>query len=682
MDEPIESDVLDRLDRAGLEDRVADLVLAALLDDIEACLGGKTPLRPSIKPKQIEQPVRAYVESISVEGFRGIGPKATVSLRPGPGLTLIVGRNGSGKSSFSEALELLLTGENQRWGSKRTRIWKEGWRNLHHPDLARIEAKLSIDGRAGSQTVARSWKASDDLEDGGATVSYKGKSAPLTSLGWSEALSTYRPFLSYNELGSMLEEGPSRLFDALAAILGLEDLIAAADSLKETRVSRTKAHKAVRDRLDEICEILKTHPDERAAKCLEAFADRHWQLDGVTALLSADSTSAEADSEIRRLRELASLRGPEPAAVDDVLQALNSALAARAAVAHTDAAKARRRAEILEKALDFHRHEGDSDCPICGRPSALTDTWRRQAEEEIRNLRRESENADAADRHVLVAERAARHFIAAPPASIKDPDLLKLWNAWKEGETKAGNELVAHVEYFAPKLDHAIQKLRSDAQIELKKREDLWRPVAEVLAQWIPDARKMLSELEAVSWLKSAEDWLRTTATTIHNERFLPIKERVKRIWELLRTQSHVELEDVSFQGKSTSRRVNLDVTVDGTRGAALGVMSQGELHSLALALFLPRATLEHSPFRFVFIDDPVQSMDPARVDGLARVLQMVAKKRQVVIFTHDDRLPEALRRLQVEANIIEVLRREGSVVELREVRNPVRQYLDDGKSK
>ncbi len=123
-------------------------------------------------------------------------------------------------------------------------------------------------------------------------------------------------------------------------------------------------------------------------------------------------------------------------------------------------------------------------------------------------------------------------------------------------------------------------------------------------------------------------------------------------------------------------------MTVDGTRGAALGVMSQGELHSLALALFLPRATLEHSPFRFVFIDDPVQSMDPARIDGLARVLQMVAKKRQVVIFTHDDRLPEAVRRLQIEANIIEVLRREGSVVELREVRNPVRQYPDDGKSK
>ena len=191
----------------------------------------------------------------------------------------------------------------------------------------------------------------------------------------------------------------------------------------------------------------------------------------------------------------------------------------------------------------------------------------------------------------------------------------------------------------------------------------------------------MASELGAVGCLKSAEDWLRTIATEIHNERFQPIKERVQRIWNLLRTQSHVELEDITFQGKSTSRRVNLDVTVDGTRGAALGVMSQGELHSLALALFLPRATLEQSPFRFVLIDDPVQSMDPARVDGLARVLELASKKRQVVIFTHDDRLPEAIRRFQIAANIIKVVRREGSVVELREVRGPVRQYLDDAFS-
>jgi hypothetical protein len=97
--------------------------------------------------------------------------------------------------------------------------------------------------------------------------------------------------------------------------------------------------------------------------------------------------------------------------------------------------------------------------------------------------------------------------------------------------------------------------------------------------------------------------------------------------------------------------------------------------------LFLPRATLETSPFRFVFIDDPVQAMDPAKVDGLARVLQKVAQDRQVVVFTHDDRLPQAVRYLGIESTVVEVQRREGSVVELRTVRSPAQHYLEDARA-
>jgi hypothetical protein len=48
------------------------------------------------------------------------------------------------------------------------------------------------------------------------------------------------------------------------------------------------------------------------------------------------------------------------------------------------------------------------------------------------------------------------------------------------------------------------------------------------------------------------------------------------------------------------------------------------------------------------------------------------------VVFTHDDRLPEAVRRLDIAAEIIEVTRREGSVVELRRALDPVGRYLED----
>ncbi len=56
-------------------------------------------------------------------------------------------------------------------------------------------------------------------------------------------------------------------------------------------------------------------------------------------------------------------------------------------------------------------------------------------------------------------------------------------------------------------------------------------------------------------------------------------------------------------------------------RRRRLGVMSQGELHSLALSLFLPRATVDESPFRFVLIDDPVQAWTRRRSTGWRRVL-------------------------------------------------------------
>ena len=73
--------------------------------------------------------------------------------------------------------------------------------------------------------------------------------------------------------------------------------------------------------------------------------------------------------------------------------------------------------------------------------------------------------------------------------------------------------------------------------------------------------------------------------------------------------------------------------------------------------------------------------MDPAKVDGLARVLAEVATDRQVVVFTHDDRLADAVRRLEIPATVWEVQRGERSVVELRHSDDPVSRYLDDARA-
>src|SRR5262245_31180206 len=40
------------------------------------------------------EPQVAYLRAITVEGFRGVGKQVTLELPPGPGLTLVIGRNG------------------------------------------------------------------------------------------------------------------------------------------------------------------------------------------------------------------------------------------------------------------------------------------------------------------------------------------------------------------------------------------------------------------------------------------------------------------------------------------------------------------------------------------------------------------------------------------------------------
>src|SRR5262249_8025838 len=238
--------------------------------------------------------------------------------------------------------------------------------------------------------------------------------------------------------------------------------------------------------------------------------------------------------------------------------------------------------------------------------------------------------------------------------------------------------LARKIETASVTLRRAVDALREAAAAELARREDRWRPLAVQLAQWMAVARDAVRGGAVIPAIKAAEKWLKETSGELRDERFAPIAGRAQEICDELLRGSNVKVAQIHLTGTASARRVDLDVTVDGVASAALGVMSQGELNALALSLFIPRATLEESPFRFVVIDDPVQSMDPARVDGLARVLQAAAAARQVIVFTHDDRLSETVRRPALPATIIEVTRRENSVVEWRRALDPVKKYLDD----
>ena len=655
MTNPLYVEVLDRLvgDLEHLGD-VADLIDAAMRGDAaldEAAAAARVWTRPA--GVATATPVHGiWLQQLEVEGFRGIGPRVRVDFEPRPGLVLVCGRNGTGKSSLAEGFEVLLTGRNARLAEK-TADWKGGWRNLSHGH-AHVTASFSAT-QLGAFEVTRRWKPEAvTLEDAEESASAGRKALDLD---WAGTVESYRPLLGTQELARMHDRGPAATYDALKGILGLDELTSAAERLGARRrraKERADGGKSPKDLVTRLGGV----DDPRAAPIAALLAKRSPDLDAIERSLAG--ADVEEATGLPALRRAAAEVPPELAVGTAAVAALRSALDAREAAARTAEERARRVVVLLDAAVSWHDGHTPADCPVCGTAGAIDAGWGARVRALRASLDEAARVADAVARAVGDAERVARDFA--------------------EDRSLAGHRLADHVEATLPARVHGAAARREAAVRELERRERGWAPAVTEVRAWLVGARQAASAKIEEKRFETGEKWLRAQEEALRSARFAPIAAKTQEIWANLRQESSVELAEVRLAGTAKQRKVDLRVTIEGHDNVALGVMSQGELNALALALFLPRATLGASPFRFVVIDDPVQAMDPGKIDGLARTLADYAKERQVVVFTHDPRLAEAVRRLQLPAQVLEVTRRRGSVVEVRAVSDAVSQALRDAR--
>ena len=661
---------------------VANLVVGALCDRLEDAIDGVEVDHPERPRAEKSAPIRSFLKSVTVSGFRGIGPACKLDLQPGPGLTLIVGRNGSGKSSFAEALEFAITGDSLRWAGKSLE-WKNGWRNLHTQNDPTITVDLQIDGELKPRTVRVNW-SSAKLESAETSVTVPGSGRQdLSSLGWNDAVKTFRPFLPYMELSTISEGRPIDRYNALAPMLGMEALRAPIENLRQARLSAERQRTAAEEHVAQVTDLLRRSPDERASTAMEALAGAR-NLNKIEALVAGtDTASAQREGLLSILEQLPS---PDLDRVAAAASDLREATERQEALRGSDAERATRLASLLEAAVEMHEQHGDTDCPVCGRDNGLHGEHVANLREEIGRLRSEAGEVLDAGRALLNAQRSAREAIGTMPKMLEtaagtdigvDVSALEAeWQVWIDAPD-APNDLTVHLESVCLQVEEATEAVRAAAATQRRHLADQWRPMAESLAEVLPVARQGLSAAQRETPLRHAENWLKQCEAGIRDERFDSVKAQVTDVWETLAVGSNVTLEDVRLGNK----KVVMDVTVDGDSSVALGVMSQGELHALALSLFIPRVKFEASPFGFAILDDPVQAMDPVRVDGLARVLDSLAQTRQVVVFTHDDRLQTAVRRLQIPATIMLATRRPKSRVELKVSLDPLQAAIEDARA-
>ncbi|MGE5697260.1 MAG: AAA family ATPase [Candidatus Sericytochromatia bacterium] len=673
-------------DDADLTDDARLVVLAALgaPDDLAHVLGSdatSTELVDALNTPEhtAAEPVGAYLKSITVRGFRGIGPKTTLELPPGPGLVVVAGRNGSGKSTLAEALELALTGTNSRWEDKPT-VWSRHWRNLHAGEPAEIRVGIAEEG-AGVTTIGVDWPSGDvNVHETKRWVQRPGQKREDTSvLGWEAALEMYRPLLSYDELGAILEGRPSDFYDELYKLLGLEQLtegIARLDAeVRELRQPAAELKKAK----DALRPILEAHEDPRAATALAEVKKTKPHLETVRPLITQGAASSVPFA-WQQAQRLAVLTADE---AQPTCAALKSAAENEREEMRRSDALAADRARLLDIGLTFHADHGDQPCPVCGQ-GTLDANWAiaaRAALEQDRSAAEDLTAARAATRQARSALISLIRRVQPPPLADADLDVAvarAAYDRFSQFPTDDNLALVGHVELTLPEVENAYAALRQQADALICEREDAWAPVAVELADWVKKAQAAREAEPKLKVATEAQKWLQRNAGELRNQRIAPLAQKAKQIWAALRQESNVDLGAIRLEGQKTNRRVVLEADVDGSESEAFGVMSQGELQALALAVFIPRATSPESPFRFLVLDDPIQAMDPSKIDGFLEVLTSLADHRQIVVFTHDDRLPAAIRRSRAPARIIEVTRGANSSVAMTEASRPATRLLDD----
>ena len=524
----------------AVDDDVAGLVLAAWSgehDLAEALAGRPTPAADPHTPPPASSRPEAYLAAVHVEGFRGIADAATLPLRPGPGLTLVTGRNGSGKSSFAEAAELALTGESARW-SGRGSVWRDGWRNLHVSGETSIAVDLMTAGTSGTTRIERRWAADADLDETRWTVQEPGERRTDYDGGaWRDDMVTYRPFLSYGELGALIDGKPSELHDAVFALLGLGPLTTAHDRIKAARRTMDAAVRSMNSARRQLRSDLEATDDDRAARAAVLLKKTAPDLDTVAELAGGTDVDTEATARLRAVLEVGL---PDAADVRSAADRLQQAEDEHARIATPEARAADETARLLRTALNHHGGHGDGPCPVCGSGS-LDAAWHERADERATDLEATASALRAAQRSLAESREAARRLAtplpdAARSAPVDTGALVAAWDAWEQADR--ADAIVAAYEPAAV----ALASARKAAEAELAHRDEVWAPLARRLATWHDDAFAVRRNEPVLTRSTAADNWLTATTGELRDQRLAPFAESSQHVWSTLRQQSNVDL--------------------------------------------------------------------------------------------------------------------------------------------
>jgi hypothetical protein len=605
-----------------------------------------------------------WMKQVKAKGCRGIVDGPTLNLKPG-GL-LLCGDNGTGKSSFVDAIEKVLAGT---CGSidtgRQTTSWARHGKNIIADEGPAVELIMS-----------------DGCKESSLDLATDRDSLPRRYKDLMEAAEQGGFILRRRALLRFIESRPRDRYEALEMFLNLQQFVAMEDALKElrdrenkrllsVRTSRAQGERDLRDAigLDEALAL-------DGARCLEkvnaiftevgmaTIAEMGGSSDRVKAidLRLSKAGDMEALHALQNLRALLD-RVRDLGEVRRTAESYKKAAELHAEEHRT--LKGHFYEEVLKKGLQWIQEDELPRCPLCDNkicPSAVEehvqeqlaghetlialkrDRARRQTQfsEELRDTARELDEVRA-------------QWTDAMGDHMPQEELKRITQLRELATTHAEEQSVATI-------SDAVSVLASKATQELRHR--LRRAVDARLGQFedpdrtmaLFEARHQLARIVALTGkLEEAKreeqsraeslECLRTLVSLAQEARKTAVQELVDQVAEIAdRYYSKIHPADnigrpelkVPDRGQGS---IDLTSEFHKTREDPRGYLSEGHLDSLGLCLFLAIRRLHHTQrpeLAILVLDDVLHSVDGAHRRATADLIFEAFADHQLIITTHD----------------------------------------------
>lgn len=587
------------------------------------------------------------IKSISLMWFRGASD--AVALEPNAKSMVVYGDNGSGKSSFTDAIEYVLRDgkighlAHEYSGRKQLRAVL----NTHKPDG--VDSSLVVtfsDGSSATITIS---------DDGSASRS----GSPHADL---ETWDYRRTVLRQDELSAFIHQTKGGKYSALLPLLGLQELEIAAENLRQLarsieQESNLQDGTAARDKAEGERETIFENADD--AKILEEITSLFGTYYPETPvdddpIVCCRRIEQKIDEEMTgfTLEQRRYVRAKSIADAD--LSAIVAEIRdADAELAHQAEPLVAKKLQVLEDMDSYLEGVAEGDtiaCPACGtsltaaaasghvaaehtRLLAVRDLYDRRKRavgrlcDAVRSLQTDFAAADVRDLRVAIEASD----LAPNAAALKAERLESLRSVCGSNELARVESmlipLVAEVDRRCGPEPRDVSKLTGD-----KRRATAAALIFEVTSQM--GAEEQIREL--VRSIRALENRVREEIKQQSQAVIDEISAKIRSLWTMLHPSDRIE--DVRlYLPDDSDKAIEIGLKFHGVdQDSPRLTLSEGHRNSLGLCIFLAMAMREAEQDRPLILDDVVVSLDRQHRGMIAGVLAEQFSDRQVVILTHD----------------------------------------------